>query len=156
MYEKPKKAIQIARNRRGFTQEDLAEHSHYSVDSIRVWESGGRPAPISAIMALAEKLEAPWLPLFYLREQYGDGFLREVVPEFEVGRPVSEAAAAFISCMLEMVDEKFDRQLLRMVADGRIDRLELPDYKQILDWSWLLMKAALTMAFSSEEGNKNG
>lgn len=153
MYEKPRKALQIARNSRHLTQEELAERTHYSVDSIRVWESGGRVAPIPAMMDLANQLDAPWLVLAYLREQYGEGFLRDVVPDFEVGKPLSEAAAAFITCIFEAVDEKFDRQLLRMVADGRIDEVEQPTFRQIQDWARRLTQAALNVSFAAEHSN---
>lgn len=152
MYEKPRKTLQTARNLRGMTQEQVAEATDYSVDSIRAWESGSRPMTIPALMKFAEVLDAPGLELLYLREQYGDGFLRGLVPEFEQGRTLSGAAAAFVSCILELTDEKFDRKLLRMVADETIDASEQPIYGSIIESSEEAFGAYLTLRCAKTTG----
>lgn len=154
MYEKPMKAIQSARNEHNLTQEELAELTNYSVDSIRVWESGARAAPIPAIKAIAEKLDAPWLPVFYLREQHGDGLFRELIPEFQVGRSVSSAAAGFVSAMMDMMEHRFARELLSMVADERIDEVEDPVFEQLMDEAWALNRKILELRFSNKGGKR--
>lgn len=130
MYQKKANAIQRARISRGFTQEALAECSGYSADSIRAWESGVRTASMEALGILSECLQSPWLAGVYLREQ--SDALTSLIPDFRVGRPIPEAAAAYISCVMELIDERFDRQLLRMVADGQIDCLETQDYEKLI------------------------
>lgn len=146
MYQNKPNAIQRARNSRGLTQEALAERSGYSDDSIRAWESGARTASIEALGILSECLQAPWLTGVYLREQ--TDALNGLIPDFKVGRPISEAAAEYISCILELVDGKFDRQLLRMVADGRIDYMEAETFAGLLDLAGRANKAYFEMRFA--------
>ena len=152
MYEKPRKTLQTARNLRGLTQEQVAEATDYSVDSVRSWECGSRPMPIPALMKFAEVLDAPGLELLYLREQYGEGFLKALIPDFEQGRTLSGAAADYVSRMLEFTDEKFDRKLLRMVADEDIDEIEQPVYSEIIDSSEQMVGAFLTLRCAKTKG----
>ena len=114
MYQRTSNAIQRARNSTGLTQEALAERSGYSSDSVRAWESGARVPSLEALNILAESLAAPWLPGVFLREQ--SAYLNSLIPDFRPGLPVAEAAAGYISCLLEQVDERFDRRLLRLVG----------------------------------------
>ena len=146
MYQNKPNAIQRARISRGLTQEALAERAGYSDDSIRAWESGARTASMEALGILSECLQAPWLTGVYLREQ--TDALNELIPDFKVGRPISEAAAEYISCILELVDEKFDRQLLRMVADGRIDQMEARPFDELMALAARINKAYFEMHFA--------
>lgn len=146
MYQNKPNAIQRARISRGLTQEALAERASYSDDSIRAWESGARTASMEALGILSECLQAPWLTGVYLREQ--TDALNELIPDFKVGRPISEAAAEYISCILELVDEKFDRQLLRMVADGRIDQMEARPFDELMALAARINKAYFEMRFA--------
>lgn len=146
MYQNKPNAIQRARISRGLTQEALAERAGYSDDSIRAWESGARTASMEALGILSECLQAPWLTGVYLREQ--TDALNELIPDFKVGRPISEAAAEYISCILELVDEKFDRQLLRMVADGRIDQMEARPFDELMALAARINKAYFEMRFA--------
>lgn len=146
MYQNKPNAIQRARISRGLTQEALAERAGYSDDSIRAWESGARTASMEALGILSECLQAPWLTGVYLREQ--TDALNELIPDFKVGRPISEAAAEYISCILELVDEKFDRQLLRMVADGRIDQMEARPFDELMALAARINKVYFEMRFS--------
>lgn len=146
MYQNKPNAIQRARISRGLTQEALAERAGYSDDSIRAWESGARTASMEALGILSECLQAPWLTGVYLREQ--TDALNELIPDFKVGRPISEAAAEYISCILELVDEKFDRQLLRMVADGLIDQMEARPFDELMTLAARINKAYFEMRFA--------
>ena len=148
MYQNRPNAIQRARNSRGLTQEALAERSGYSDDSIRAWESGARMASIEALGILSECLQAPWLPGVYLREQ--TDALNALIPDFRVGRPISEAAAEYISCVLELVDGRFDRQLLRMVADGHIDHVEATAFAALMDLAGRANKAYYEMRYADK------
>lgn len=152
MYQSKSNAIQRARICHGLTQEALAERCGYSSDTVRAWESGVRTASMEALGILAECLGAAWLPGVYLREQ--TSALNELIPEFRVGRPLSEAAAEYISCVLELIDERFDRKLLRMVADGKIDAMERRDYEALMEISGRANKAYYEMRFA-ETGKEN-
>ena len=156
MYKKSANAIQRARVSNGLTQEALAERAGYSDDTIRAWESGARNCPIDALGILSEILDAPWLTGVYLREMSKNGSLDELIPEFEVGRPLPEAAASYISCILEMVDDKFDRALLRMVADGQIDDAEQPVFQKIMDAAAASIQAYYEMRFAAKPSTKQG
>lgn len=151
MYKKTPNAIQRARISSGLTQEALAECAGYSDDTIRAWENGLRNCPLDALGILSEVLCAPWLTGVYLRETSGNGALDELIPEFQVGRPLPEAAAEYISCILELVDDKFDRKLLRMVADGKIDDTEQPIYQIIMDTAAKSIKAYYEMRFANKK-----
>ncbi len=98
---------------------------------MRAWESGARMASLEALGILGEVLDAPWLSGVYLREQ--STALNGLLPDFEVDRPLAEAAAEYVSCILELVDTRVDRALLRMVADGQIDQVELPVFEALMD-----------------------
>lgn len=113
---------------------------------MRSWESGSRIASLDALDKLQLVLDAPWLPGIYLREC--STILSELLPEFEVGRPLSEAAAAYISVIFELIDNKVDRQLLRLVADGRIDDIERPVYDQIMEIAGRANKAYYEMLYA--------
>lgn len=145
-------SIQRARNRKRLTQEDLAEIIGYSVDTVQAWERSTRMPSLEALHQLALVLDAPWLPDTYLRER--TDALSHVIPDYEVGRPLSEAAAGYISCILELVDERFDRKLLRMVADGRIDEKEAPIYTEIMEAAAKANRAYFEMLFSAEAGER--
>ena len=147
MDKKPLNSIQRARISRGLTQEALAERAGYSVDSIRTWESGGRTCPLDALGVLSEVLEAPWLTGVYLREQ--SSCLDALLPDFRVGRPLPEAAADYISRVLDLVDVRFDRKLLRMIADGKVDDDEAAVFGEILEMSAKIIKAYFEMRFAA-------
>ena len=136
------------------TQEALAERIGCSVDAICTWERGARFPNLQSIDALADCLQAPWLASMCLREQ--SEALAELVPDFAVDRPVAEAAAHFISCVLDMVDSRFDRQLLKMVADGKVDDLESEMFDAIMEKADDICKAYFELKFSKggmEYGN---
>ena len=146
MYQSAQNAIQRARISKGLTQEALAERAGYSADSVRAWECGARVASIEALDILAACLDAAWLPGVYLREQ--SAALQSLLPEFEVGRPLPEAAAEYITAVLELVDMRFDRQLLRMIADGKVDDSESEIFDAILDAAGKAAKAYYEMRFA--------
>ena len=153
MYKNPSNAIQRARLSRGITQEALAERAGYSSDSVRAWESGARACPIEALDILSEILDARWLTVTYLREIYSSGGIAELIPDFRVGRPVAEAAADFIGCVLELVDGRFDRKLLRMVADGKVGDEEQPVYSEIMETASATVRAYYEMRFAARKGD---
>lgn len=152
MYRNPSNAIQRARLSNGMTQEALAERAGYSVDSVRAWESGARACPIEALDMLSVILDAKWLTVTYLREIYSGG-IAELVPEFRVGRPIAEAAAEYISSVLELMDGRFDRKLLRMVADGKIGDEEQPVFKEIMETASSAVRAYYEMLFAGKKGD---
>ena len=141
MYQRTSNAIQRARNSTGLTQEALAERSGYSSDSIRA-----RVPSLEALNILAESLAAPWLPGVFLREQ--SAYLNSLIPDFRPDLPVAEAAAGYISCLLEQVDERFDRRMLRLVADGNIDQLEDAEFDQLLGMAEKAAKCYYEMRFA--------
>lgn len=146
MYQNPANAIQRARISKGLTQEALAERSGYSDDSIRAWESGARVASLEALNKLQIALDAPWLTGVYLAEQTDS--LRELLPDFEVGRPLAQAAAGYITCVMDLLDNRVDRKLLKLVADGKIDEVEQPVFEEIMRIAAAANKAYYEMRFA--------
>lgn len=147
MYQNKRNALQRARVSTGLTQEALAERAGYSPDSIRAWESGARLAPLEALGILSEVLGAAWLPGVYLREQ--SSALNGLLPDFEVDWPLAEAAADYVTCLLDLVESKVDRQLLRMVADGQIDEVEQPVFQAIMEAAGRANRAYYEMRFAA-------
>lgn len=150
MYQNKQNAIQRARISKGLTQEALAERSGYSADTVRAWECGARTASLDALDTLSLCLDASWLPGIYLREQ--TDALNELLPEFEVGKPLAQAAATYVGCLFELIDKKVDRTLLRMVADGKIDDLEREVYEDIMSIASRANKAYFEMLYAKREG----
>lgn len=148
MYQNKPNAIQRARISSGLTQEALAGRCGYSDDTIRAWESGARMASIEALSILSECLDAPWLTGVYLREQTTS--LNDLIPDFVVGRPLAEAAAEYVSCVLDLVDARFDRQLIRMIADGHIDDIEETDFRALMEMAEKANKAYHEMKYAKE------
>lgn len=146
MYQNKPNAIQRARIGKGLTQEALAGRCGYSDDTIRAWESGARTASLEALSILSECLQAPWLTGVYLREQ--TNALNELIPNFTVGRPLPEAAAEYISCIFDLIDRRFDRKLLRIIADGRIDEVEEADFQALMDLAAAANRAYYEMRFA--------
>ena len=153
MYKKTPNAIQRERLRNGITQEALAERIGYSTDAVKAWENGSRFPSANVVDMLADCLQAPWLAPMCLREQ--SEALAELVPDFTVDRPVAEAAANFINCVLDMVDLRFDRQLLKMVADGRVDEVEEDMFQAIMEKADEVCTAYFELKFS-KGGIDNG
>ena len=60
----------------------------------------------------------------------------------------AEAAAEYVSCILELVDSRVDRALLRMVADGQIDQVELPVFEALMDLAARANKAYYEIRFA--------
>lgn len=139
-------AIQRARNMKGLTQEALAERIGKSVDAIRAYESGARPVPLDVLDGIQIVLDAPWLTGIYLREQ--TDALGELLPDFVVGKPLAQAAAGYINCIMDLMDNRVDRKLLQLVADGRIDEVEQPVYEEILQLATVATKAYYEMRFA--------
>ena len=142
------KVIQMARISKGITQAKLAELSGYSPDTIQAWEAGARIASVSILDQLSHRMNTPWLTVMYLQELSDEDGILAVIPSFTPGVPVSEAAAKYISCMLDSVEVKFDRQLLRMVADGQIDQMENSDFEKLLSLGNEIVRAYLELFFS--------
>lgn len=152
MYQNKRNALQRARLSSGLTQEALAERAGYSPDSIRAWESGARVASLEALGILSEVLGAAWLPGVHLREQ--SSALNDLLPDFEVDRPLAEAAAEYVTCLLDLVESKVDRQLLRMVADGRIDEVERPVFEEIMEAAGRANRAYYEMRFAARKDHQ--
>lgn len=150
----PRNPIQRARIRRGLTQEGLAERTGYSADSIRAWESGARVATLEALAILQRELRAPWLTGAYLRLQ--TEALAPIIPDFTVDKHLAEAAARYISCVLAWTDGRFDRHLLAMIADGRIDETEKADYRAILEMAEQTAQAYLELKFADTRKEPRG
>ena len=146
MYQKGGNAIQRARICKGFTQEALAERAGYSEDSVRAWESGARTASLEALSKLQMVLEAPWLSGVYLSEQ--TDALQALLPDFQVGKPLAQAAAGYINCILDLIDHRVDRKLLQLVADGKIDQVEQPVFEEILRMAGEANRAYYEMRFA--------
>ena len=140
--------IQMARNMRHKTQEELAELMYVSTDTVQAWERGTRIPDPKTLDTLSDKLDCPWLSLIYLRDRSAS--MARILPDFTVGRPLPEAAAAYISSVMDLVDIRFDRRLLRMMADGRIDELEAQDYAEIMEASTCMIKAYFDLLFAAE------
>ncbi len=96
--------------------------------------------------------DAPWLSGGVLREQ--STAQRPAAGLFEVDRPLAEAAAEYVSCILELVD-RVDRALLRMVADGQIDQVELPVFEALMDLAARANKAYYEIRFARGGELKN-
>ena len=152
MYQNKRNALQRARLSSGLTQEALAERAGYSPDSIRAWEAGARVASLEALGILSEVLGAAWLPGVHLREQ--SSALNDLLPDFEVDRPLAEAAAEYVTCLLDLVESKVDRQLLRMVADGRIDEVERPVFEEIMEAAGRANRAYYEMRFAARKDHQ--
>ena len=60
----------------------------------------------------------------------------------------AQAAAEYVSCILELVDSRVDRALLRMVADGQIDQVELPVFEALMDLAARANKAYYEIRFA--------
>lgn len=146
MYQNATNAIQRARIRSGLTQEALAERSGYSDDSIRAWESGARIASLEALTKLQLALDAPWLTGMYLAEQTEN--LNGLLPKFQPGRPIAQAAASYIDAVLELVENRFDRKLLKLVADGKIDAAELHVFDEIMELAAAVNQSYYEMRFA--------
>lgn len=149
MDKNPQNAIQRARLSKGLTQEALAERIGYSPDSVRAWENGTRIASLEALDALTVALDASWLSGIYMREQ--TAALNALLPDFEVGKPLAQAVAGFITAVLDLMDVKADRKLLQMVADGRIDAAEQTDFDCIMDLAEKVNKAYFEVRFAAKE-----
>ena len=147
MHENPGNAIQRARTGKGLTQEALAERTGYSVDSIRAWECGARIASLDALSRLQAALDASWLSGVYLMEQ--TDVLRDLLPEFDVGKPLAQVAAGYITCVMDLLDNRVDRKLLQLVADGKIDEVEQPVFDEIMRMAAAANKAYYEMRFSN-------
>lgn len=68
-----------------------------------------------------------------------------------MGRPLAEAAAAFIGGVLEFMDGQFDRKLLRMVADGHIDAMEAADFSSMMELAARLNRAYYELRFAAQK-----
>ena len=63
--------------------------------------------------------------------------------------PLAEAAAGYISAVLELVDRRFDRQLLGMVAGGKIDQVESEDFAALMEAAGRVNRAYYEMRFAN-------
>ncbi len=146
MHRNTANAIQRARIGSGLTQEKLAERIGYDSGTVRAWECGARIASLEALAKLQAVLDAPWLTGVYMQEQ--TSAMNGLLPEFEVGRPIAQAAASYINCVLDLVDHRVERKLLRLVADGKIDEVEQSAFDEILALAEATTRAYYEMKFA--------
>ena len=142
-------ALKRARNIRHITQEGLAEMSGWSVDMIQAWERSTRMPSLETLHELAKYLDSPWLPDTYIRER--TDVLNDIIPDYQANRPLAEAVAGYINAVLDLVDERFDRKLLRIVADGCVDALEKETYQRLMDKAQEVNKAYYEMRFAKTD-----
>lgn len=134
--------LKTARQTARMTQDQAAEAADVSLESWKAYEYGDRLPPAETAKRICEALEAPWLKLEYA-QLYTDAL--GILPQ-------GIQAVGMQSAVINLIDKDTNmsdcfRRLIKIVADGDVDKNEEADYEEIREIVLTVATACLQFAF---------
>lgn len=117
-----------ARLASGLTQERAAERIPVSVRSLADYESGVRRPSAETVVRMADIYDARYLAYQHLRET--SDLANRLIPD--VGKAeLPEATLQLLEAIYDFADAHFDRRLIAIARDGKIDESERAEFDRI-------------------------
>lgn len=128
----------------GLTQERAAERLAISVRSLADYETGIRRPCDEVLVRMTEVYNAQYLPLQHVRE--GLTPMQNLIPD--VGRcGLSEATLQLLESIYAFADAHFDRKLIAIARDGKIDDNERSEFDKIAAHLEEVVRCALAVRY---------
>lgn len=131
-----------AREKTVFTQENVAEQLHISVESIRAYETGKRRPADDIVANMIDVYQYPYLGYQHLMTSPLCDLLPEVVPY-----SMEQAAMRLVRLLDKFDKESQDDKLLEIAEDGLVGDDEITQYQDIMDDLDEIIEAAFALAF---------
>ena len=107
-----------ARQASGLTQERAAERIPVSVRSLADYEAGVRRPTTETVVRMVEIYDAQYLAYQHLRET--SDLAQRLIPDV-MGAELPEATLQLLDAIYDFADAHFDRRLIAIARDGKID-----------------------------------
>lgn len=149
MQDNYRNICKIGRQTAGMTQERWAEAIDYSVESVRLCESGKQIPGDDVVLRMIEVAGMPVLGYWHMLNK--SRMAAEILPEVETV-PLPQAVLALICRIRDFAEKHRTDTLMDIAADGVIDERERPEFDAIVRELEGVVQAALTLKYS--EGGK--
>ena len=113
----------------GLTQERAAERLAVSVRSLTDYECGIRRPSDDVLVRMVDVYDAQYLALQHVRE--GSAIMKQLLPDVG-GCTWTEAVLQLLEAVFDFQEEKYDRKLISIARDGKIDDGERAEFDKIV------------------------
>ena len=135
-----------ARLASGLTQERAAERIPVSVRSLADYEAGVRRPSADTVVRMVDIYDARYLAYQYLRET--SDLAQQLIPDV-VGVELPEATLQLLEAIYAFADAHFDRRLIAIARDGKIDAEERLEFDRIAAHLQDIVRCALAVNYGS-------
>ena len=135
-----------ARKASGLTQERAAERIPVSVRSLADYESGARRPSAETVVRMVDIYDARYLAYQYLRET--SDLANRLIPDVS-GEALPEATLQLLDAIYAFADAQFDRKLIAIARDGRIDQSEREEFDRIAAFLQDIVRCALAVNYGA-------
>lgn len=135
-----------ARLASGLTQERAAERIPVSVRSLADYEAGVRRPNNDTVVRMADVYNAQYLAYQHLRET--SDLAQQLIPD--VGNTqLPEATLQLLESIYAFADSHFDRKLIAIARDGKIDDAERAEFDKIAAQLQDIVRCALAVNYGA-------
>lgn len=135
-----------ARLASGLTQERAAERIPVSVRSLADYEAGVRRPSADTVVRMVDIYDARYLAYQYLRET--SDLAQQLIPDV-AGVELPEATLQLLEAIYAFADAHFDRRLIAIARDGKIDDEERLEFDRIAAHLQDIVRCALAVNYGS-------
>lgn len=135
-----------ARLASGLTQERAAERIPVSVRSLADYEAGVRRPNNDTVVRMADVYNAQYLAYQHLRET--SDLAQRLIPDVGCAA-LPEATLQLLEAIYEFADQHFDRRLIAIARDGRIDDGERGEFDKIAARLEEIVRCALAVNYGA-------
>lgn len=131
----------------GLTQERAAERLAISVRSLADYEAGIRRPCDEVLVRMTEVYNAQYLPLQHARE--GSVLMHQLLPD--MGQcSWTESVLQLLEAVFDFQEEKFDRKLISIARDGKIDDTEREEFERIVARLQDIMRCSVAVQYGGK------
>ena len=135
-----------ARLASGLTQERAAERIPVSVRSLADYEAGIRRPSADTVVRMVDIYDARYLAYQYLRET--SDLAQQLIPDV-AGVELPEATLQLLEAIYAFADAHFDRRLIAIARDCKIDAEERLEFDRIAAHLQDIVRCALAVNYGS-------
>ncbi len=133
----------------GLTQEYAAELLGVSVRTLAAWEAGERQVPDIKVADMCDLYGIPVMAIQHLRLNSVIG--QAVLPPVDA-LPLPQAVCQFCSAVRDIYRLDAEGRLMRIAADGKVDKLEQAEFAELLEALEPVIQAALALRYAQGGG----
>lgn len=135
-----------ARQASGLTQERASERIPVSVRSLADYEAGVRRPTTETVVRMVEIYDAQYLAYQHLRET--SDLAQRLIPDV-MGAELPEATLQLLDAIYDFADAHFDRRLIAIARDGKIDDKERAEFDRIAARLEDIVRCALAVNYGA-------